>query len=77
VWHRRYGDWWMVQWELDGWISLGIHIDFRHHRGINGHTYGPYVDLHLGVLILSLGRHPVYAGELDLKTSVAIQRELG
>jgi len=67
----------MTQWELDGWFSLGIHIDFRHrHRG-DGLHYGPYVDLHLGFFILSLGLNPVYAGEIDLKTSVAINRELG
>lgn len=75
MWHRYYGKWWMVQWAFDGWISFGIHIDFRHRK--RGFTYGPYVDLHLGMIILSLGWHPVYAGELDLKTSVAIARELG
>jgi hypothetical protein len=76
VWNRRYGNWWMVQWAWDGWFSLGIHMDFRHRRRAE-FSYGPYVDLHLGVLILSLGWRPVYAGELDLHTSVAINRELG
>jgi hypothetical protein len=77
MWHRRYGKWWMLQWELDGWLSLGIHLDFRHrHRG-DGLAYGPYVDFHLGFVIVSLGLNPVYAGEIDLRTSVAINRELG
>lgn len=67
----------MVQWALDGWLSLGVHIDFRHRKRGDGLIYGPYVDLHFGVVILSLGLHPIYAGEIDLKTSVAIERELG
>jgi hypothetical protein len=76
MWHRRYGRWWMLQWAFDGWLSFGVHFDFRHRRR-SGFSYGPYIDFHLGVLIVSLGWQPVYAGEIDLKTSVAIQRELG
>jgi hypothetical protein len=77
MWHRRYGKWWMVQGAWDGWFSLGIHIDFRHRRRGDGLAYGPYGDLHLGWVIVSLGLNPVYAGEIELKTSVAIGRELG
>ncbi len=69
---------WLRGLPFDGWIDFGgVHVDFRHRRGPAGKTYGPYIDLHLGVLILSLGWHPVYAGDLDLRTSVAIARELG
>lgn len=77
MWHRKYGRWWMVQGAWDGWLSFGFHIDFRHRRRGDGSSYGPYVDLHLGVVIISLGWQPVYAGEIDLKTSVALARELG
>lgn len=77
MWHRRYGNWWMVQWALDGWLSFGVHLDFRHRRRGDGLTYGPYIDLHLGVVILSLGLRPIYAGEIDLRNSVAINMELG
>jgi hypothetical protein len=77
MWHRRYGKWWMLQGGWDGWFSLGIHIDFRHrHRG-DGLAYGPYVDFHIGWVIASLGLNPVYAGDIELHTSVAIGRELG
>jgi hypothetical protein len=67
----------MTQWQLDWWFSLGLHIDFRHRRRGDGLTYGPYVDFHLGFVIVSLGWNPVYAGEVELRNSVAINRELG
>lgn len=76
-WHRHNGDWWMVQWAVDGWLSFGIHLEFRHRTRGDGLTYGPYVDVHLGVVILSFGWHPLYAGDLDLHKSTAISRELG
>ena len=67
----------MVQWAYDGWISFGIHIDFRRRKRGDGFTYGPYVDIHFLFWILSLGNNPVYAGEIELVTSVAIARERG
>ena len=76
-WHRHYGNWWMIQWAIDGWLSFGVHIDFRHRNPSGQHSYGPYIDFHLGVLILSLGWRPVYAGDIDLRNSTAIARELG
>jgi hypothetical protein len=65
----------MVQWAWDGWVSLGFHFDFKHRR--RTHSYGPYIDLHLGCLILSLGNNPVFAGDIELRNSVAIARERG
>jgi hypothetical protein len=54
----------MVQWCFAGWLSLGIHIDPRWRRidagKYEGLMSGPYVDLHLGPLILSFGRLPEY-----------------
>lgn len=63
-WHLRSGRWWMVQWSFAGWLSLGIHIDPRS-RLIDAGKYrgrrsGPYIDIHLGVFIISLGRLPEY-----------------
>lgn len=70
-WHQRYGSWWMVQWALDGWASLGIHIDFRSRvSSTTGVRYGPYVDLHFLFVIVSLGRNPVHSGEIDLHSSI-------
>jgi hypothetical protein len=34
-----------------------------------GVRYGPYVDLHVGPVIASVGRNPIYAGEIDLLQS--------
>lgn len=71
TWHLHTGTWWMVQWCFDGWISFGIHIDFRTRTAAKaGIKYGPYVDLHLGCLIVSVGRNPKYSGELDCSSSV-------
>lgn len=61
VWHLKHGRWWMLQWCFAGWFSLGIHIEPR--TGIttkSGFRFGPYVDLHLGPFILSLGRRPQF-----------------
>lgn len=54
-WYIKHGSWWMVQWSFDWWFSLGIHIDLRRRD-----RYGPYVDVHAGPCILSVGRHPIY-----------------
>ena len=64
-WRCRFGTWWMVQIVFDGWISLGIHIDFKHRRDVWGNTYGPYMDLHLGKMILSIGWHPYLSSDLE------------
>jgi hypothetical protein len=63
-WEIRHGRWWMLQWSINGWLSLGIHVDFRKRS-----TYGPYVDLHLGWVIVSVGRNPVMTNSLEMKTS--------
>ena len=71
TWGVRYGRWWMVQWVLDGWFSLGIHVDLKHRQRGDGVTFGPYIDLHLGVVILSLGWQPCYSTELEKCLSVS------
>ncbi len=70
-WGCRYGSLWMVQWVLDGWFSLGIHLDLKHRVANGGLTYGPYLDLHLGFVILSLGWHPYLSGDLERALSVS------
>lgn len=58
MWQIRHGSWWMLQWQFDGWFSLGLHIDFK--RRVHGRyfvPYGPYLDLHIGPCILSVGRN--------------------
>ncbi len=65
-WWMFYGKWWMLQFCLDGWFSLGFHVDPRFRRtGKTGERYGPYVDLHLGCFIVSLGVNPVLSGDLE------------
>ena len=71
MWHQRCASWWMVQASFDGWVSLGIHIDLRRRRAANGRRYGPYVDLHLGCVIVSLGVNPAYSGEIGAASSVS------
>lgn len=70
-WKLWYGRWWMVQFCWDRWLSLGIHADFARRLTRGGLTYGPYLDLHLGPLILSAGNRPVLSGELERSVSVS------
>ena len=59
-WRIWYGRWWMVQYVLDWTFSLGLHIDPMR-RGQDDHAYGPYLDLHLVFVNISLGNHPARA----------------
>ena len=63
----HFGKWWAVQVVPVHALSLGIHVEPR--VGLTGDAtvYGPYIDLHLGPAIISLGRHPVFTppDELD------------
>ena len=70
-WHMVYGSWWAIQWQWNGWLSLGIHVDWRCRRRADGRRYGPYADLHLACIILSVGRWPIYSGDLDQACSVS------
>jgi len=70
-WGIRYGRLWAVQWVLAPWVSLGIHMDFSRHIDSRGRTFGPYVDFHVLVLIISLGWQPAYSGELERALSIS------
>lgn len=57
--HRKVYVWWCrwaaAQVYLYPHFSLGLHIDFKR----------PYVDLHLGPFILSVGDNPVLTNHAD------------
>jgi hypothetical protein len=68
MWRQRFGKWWMVQWlwPFDGWLSFGIHIDLKpRRRPDNGERYGPYMDVHAGIVILSLGYNPYHGVDYE------------
>ena len=70
-WHCHYGSWWMVQWACEGWVSLGLHIDWRRRLHVpSGETYGPYLDLHVGCCIVSVGHNPSRSSAFELKAGV-------
>lgn len=72
MWHLKYNSWWMVQWTWDWWFSLGVHLDLRQRiNARNKQKYGPYIDFHLGFVIVSIGVNPVYSGEIDSTCSVS------
>ena len=58
-WLIKHGDWWMFQECFTAGFSAGVHIDWhRRVTGNNKQPYGPYLDIHYKVWILSLGRYP-------------------
>jgi hypothetical protein len=73
MWGIRHGRWWMVQFALDGTLSLGIHIDPLRRFGDSG-VYGPYVDLHFGPIVISVGNHPARANAWGLYSQGGIMR---
>lgn len=72
-WGLRAGRWYMIQWTLDGTVSLGVHVDPLRRSGDHG-PFGPYVDVHLGPVVVSVGNHPDRAGDYAKLASTAIMR---
>lgn len=71
MWGIRYGRWWALQWRFDHCYSFGVHIDLmRRPHAIVG-SFGPYIDFHLLVIILSIGNNPAHSGELERCISVS------
>lgn len=65
-WNIKHGKYWMVQWCFNGWVSFGIHIDFKHRiASQTNEGYGPYIDLHLGPAIFSFGYRPYYSSVIS------------
>ena len=59
----------MVQCQFSGWFSLGFHFDPRtrmHSRYFV--PYGPYLDIHLGPFIFSVGRNCYLAIDRDIQS---------
>jgi len=67
----RFGSWWAVQPGRERLLELGVHVEPRRRRTNKGVRYGPYLDLHLPGVCMSVGRNPIYAGEADLKASTS------
>ena len=57
--HRKVWLWWGAFWAAQiaagHYFSIGVHVDWAR----------PYVDVHLGWLIVSVGRNPVLTAERD------------
>lgn len=62
-----WGSWWAIQ--RNAGFSLGLHLDWQSRVCGSGVPFGPYLDLHIGPFVLSVGRNPIYAGEIDLLQS--------
>ncbi len=74
-WCLAWGRWWSVYWSLERLFSLGVHVEYRR-RPCNLRTgehlmFGPYVDIHLPTLCISLGNNPAYVGSLDAQRQFA------
>lgn len=68
----RWGAWWAVQTARSiGPVNFGAHVELRARATNAGVRYGPYLDVHLPFAVVSVGRNPIYAGELDLLRSYA------
>jgi hypothetical protein len=66
----RWGRWWAIQAAGSiGPVNLGIHGELRVRSTNAGTRYGPYLDVHLPFCVVSVGRNPIYAGEIDLLQS--------
>lgn len=70
-WGCRYGRFWAVQWVIGPWVSLGVHLDLSHHVDGRGRHFGPYIDLHLVCVTVSLGYNPIYSGDLERALSIS------
>jgi len=66
----RYGSWWAAQWGRER-LELGVHVEPRRRVTNTGVRYGPYLDLHLPGVTVSVGVNPIYAGELQLRSSLS------
>ncbi|RJR26978.1 hypothetical protein C4561_04350 [candidate division WWE3 bacterium] len=63
----KYGKYWMIQWQINNWVSFGIHVDWsRKYTGRDHIPYGPYVDIHFLFFIFSFGYNPKYSNEAEL-----------
>lgn len=67
-WHTRHGSWWAAHWCWDGYLSLGVHVDWTRRRTAReGIPYGPYADVHLGPAVIGVGVHPIYSRDVNFR----------
>lgn len=59
----------MIQWTFNGTLSLGVHIDPLTRVSDSG-PFGPYIDIHLGPVVVSLGNHPARASGLVVEKGI-------
>lgn len=52
-------------------IEIGLHLELRRRVTNAGVSFGPYIDIHLPFVCVSVGRNPIFAGELDLRASTS------
>jgi len=67
----RYGRFWAVQYGRERLLEIGMHFEPRGRSTNSGIRFGPYLDLHLPGVTISLGRNPIYAGEIELRNSAS------
>jgi hypothetical protein len=65
-----HGAWWALQWGIDR-LEFGVHIEPRRRITNAGVAFGPYLDVHFPFVTVSVGRSPIHAGELDLRSSLS------
>lgn len=59
-----------IQWDAGRLLQVGVHVEWRWWLRTNsGVHYGPYIDFHLPLLCVSIGRNPIYSGEWELLKS--------
>lgn len=62
----KFGSWWAIQYDGNRPIALGFHVELRRMPARPNMTYGPYIDIHVPYLIISIGRHPIYTYPDDM-----------
>lgn len=70
-WYAWWGPEWAIQIDFARPFAFGFHVEPRTQRTAEGVTFGPYADLHLPFVVLSVGRNPIHAGDLDRALSYA------
>jgi len=61
IWYVYHNKFWMIQFAIDGWISFGIHLDFKRRKDAkSGQRYGPFAEIHFLFFIFSIGINPYF-----------------
>ena len=61
-WHTIYTKYFALHYQLDYWLSFGVHIDLKRRTNASKNiNFGPYIDIHFLCFILSFGYNPIYS----------------